>query len=128
MRAVSPVVGYTERQLQKWWRLYRAGGLEVKPHKGSVCRLTDEAYAGLAKEMAEGKVGTLKDSRVYLDREWGIVYRSLNGVWRQLNRRGAKPKTGRRRHWQADSDQQEAFKKGARQASRGAAGRASLGI
>lgn len=62
--------------------------------------------------MRAGRVATLEDARHYLAQTWGITYGSVSGVWWQLRRRKAKPKTGRRRHRQVDQDQQAAFKKG----------------
>lgn len=115
LEAAAPLVGYSSRQLQKWWRQYRTGGigavLEMKPQLGRQSRMTDEAYAALSEEMIAGRIATLKDARRYLGEEQGIEYRSLNGVWRQLRKRGAKLKTGRRRHRRADEEKQEAFKK-----------------
>jgi transposase len=73
--------------------------------------MTEEAYAALSEEMIAGRIATLKDARRYLGEEQGIEYRSVNGVWQQLRKRGAKLKTGRRRHRRADEEKQEAFKK-----------------
>jgi transposase len=115
VQAAAPVVGYSSRQLQNWWASYRAGGIEalliLKRRFGPQTRLTQAAYTGLEAEMKAGRVATLKDAQAYLSREWGIVYRSLHGIWLQLRKRGAKPKTGRRRHRKADVEAQQAFKK-----------------
>jgi putative transposase len=114
LRAVAPLVGYSYRQVQQWWYCYRDGGMEgllhLKPHLGKPSRLTEEAFTALAAEMAAGKIATLKDVQTYLKEQWGIVYHSLNGVWLQLHKRRAKPKTGRRRHRKADAEAQTAFK------------------
>jgi transposase len=111
----APIVGYCLRQLQNWWALYRNQGMkglmEIKSHQGKASKLTEEAFAGLEAEMKAGKIATLKDAQSYLSRDWKIVYRSLNGVWLQLHKRRAKPKTGRRRHRRANAERQEAFKK-----------------
>jgi transposase len=115
VQAAAPIVGFSHRQLQNWWASYRAGGIEallvVKRRPGGQTRLTEAAYTGLEGEMKAGRVATLKDAQAYLSREWGIVYRSLNGVWLQLRKRGAKPKTGRRRHRKANVEAQQTFKK-----------------
>lgn len=58
--------------------------------------------------MATGAITTLKDAQRSLAAEWGIVYPSLNGVWRQLRKHRIKKKTGRR-HRRADPDAQAAF-------------------
>ena len=113
VRAVAPMVGYTERQVQEWWRRYRVGGLAallvVPARRGTPSKLTDVAYRGLEAEMTAGRIATLRDTQAYLRVAWGIEYRSLNGVWLQLRKRRAKPKTGRRRHRKADGAAQAAF-------------------
>ena len=113
--AAAPVLGYSSRQLQNWWRCYQAGGiqalLELRPRPGKQARLTEAAYAGLEAEMVAGNIATLKDAQAYLSQEWGIVYPSLNGIWLQFRKHRAKPKSGRRRHRRADVSAQEALKK-----------------
>lgn len=127
VRAAAPLLGYSQRQLQTWWGLYKRGGLgaliEVKRRTGKPSRLTPEAYSALEERMRAGRIATLRDARAYLAEEWGIEYRSLNGVWVQLRERRARPKTGRRRHSKADPQAQEAFKSG----FRGAAGATAIG-
>jgi transposase len=73
-----------------------------------------EARADVAAVMATGQIATLKDAQTYLAERHGIVYRSLNGVWRQLRKHKIKRKTGRRRHALADAAAQEAFRAGFR--------------
>jgi hypothetical protein len=38
LRAAAPLLGYSERQLQRWWAAYLTGGLEAllrwQPHAG----------------------------------------------------------------------------------------------
>lgn len=113
-----PLVGYSLRQLTRWWGRYRESGLEGlltdKPRPGKVSKLTDEAYEGLCEQMRAGRIATLKDARRYLSEEWSIEYGSLGGLWWTLHKRRAKPKTGRRRHRWADKESQEAFKRGFR--------------
>ena len=112
----APLVGYSLRQVTRWWARYRESGLKAlltdPPRPGKPSKLTDEAYEGLCERMREGKIATLRDARKYLAEEWGIEYGSLGGVWWQLKRRRAKPKTGRRRHRKADPKAQEAYKSG----------------
>ncbi len=118
LRQCAPLVGYSLRQLQRWWGRYRQFGLEGvltdKPRLGKVSKLTEEAYEGLCEQMRAGRIATLKDARRYLAQEWGIEYQSLGGLWWTLHKRKAKPETGRRRHRQADQESQEAFKSRAR--------------
>lgn len=119
----AALVGYSERQLTRWWAWYRRGGLgellAEKPRRGKTSRLHPEAYAGLEAEMRAGRVATLEDARRYLAERWGIAYGSVNGVWWQLRKRGARPKTGRRRHAKADPAAQEAFRRTFRGAAAG---------
>jgi transposase len=94
--AAAPVLGYRYRQLQYWWAWYREGGIDallvLKPRPGKPSRMTQAAYAGLEAEMLAGNITTLKDAQDYLHNEWGITYRSLNGIWVQL-RKHRKPTT-----------------------------------
>jgi transposase len=119
----APLVGYSLRQVTRWWGRYRAGGLEGlltdKPHLGEASRLTPEAYAALGGRMRGGRVATLQDARRYLAEAWRIVYPTVGGLWAQLHARKARPKTGRRRHVKADEAAQEAWRDG----FRGGAGR-----
>lgn len=132
LRAGAPLVGYSVREVHRWWAWYRAGGLERLVAEarsgGRPSRLTPAAWAGLEAEMAAGRIATLADARQYLRQQWGIVYRSLQGVWWQLRRRRAKPKTGRRRHRRADPVAQEAYKRRLRTTAARTAVRASLGV
>ena len=129
--AAAPLLGYSVRQVNRWWDAYRAGGLarllEQRPRPGKRSRLTVEAWAGLEAEMVAGRIGTLLAAQRYLQEHWGIAYRSLNGVWWQLHRRRARPKTGRRRHRRANAAEQEAYKRRLRRAAPGPALRPSLG-
>ncbi len=114
----SVLVGYSPRQMSRWWGRYKESGLEGlltdKPRPGKTSKLTEEAYEGLEVEMRSGRIATLRDTRRYLSERWGIEYESLGGLWWQLKRHRAKLKTGRRRHHQADTEAQEAFKSGFR--------------
>jgi transposase len=116
--AGARLVGYSPRQVARWWAAYRAGGLGAltreRPRPGKASRLTAEALAGLEAEMRAGRIATLEDARRYLRDRWGIEYASLNGVWWQLRKHRIKLKTGRRRHRKADAAAQEAFRRGFR--------------
>lgn len=118
LAACAPLVGYSLRQLARWWAAYRAGGLpaltQERPRPGKASRLTGEALAGLEAEMRAGRIATLEDARRYLAERWGIAYSSLNGVWWQLRKHRIALKTGRRRHRKADQHAQEAFRAGFR--------------
>jgi transposase len=131
VRAAAPVLGYCERQLQRWWATYRASGLEAlllwQPAPGRRARVSPEAWTGVEGEMRAGRIARLKDVQHYLQEQWGIDYRSLNGVSQLLKRHKTKLKTGRRRHRQANLAAQIAFKKYLRPQTRPAASRARVG-
>lgn len=116
--ACAPLVGYSPRQLARWWAAYRAGGLagltRERARPGKASRLTPAALAGLEGEMRAGRIATLGDARRYLAERWGVEYASPNGVWWQLRKHRIKLKTGRRRHRKADAAAQAAFKAGFR--------------
>ena len=107
----------SERQAQRWWARYTAGGLAAlltggRPG-GSRERITPDAWADLRAQMQAGGIGRLKDAQAYLREHWGIAY-CLDGVSKLFIRRKTKLKTGRRRHRQADAAAQAAFKKSVR--------------
>ena len=117
MRQAAATLGYSERQAQRWWARYTAGGLAalltVGRPGGSRERITPEAWADLSAQMRAGAIGRLKDAQAYLRERWGIDY-CLDGVSKLFIRRKTKLKTGRRRHRQADAAAQAAFKKSVR--------------
>lgn len=130
LRASTSLLGYSLSQLYRWWTAYRQGGLarllEVHPRPGAPAKLTPAAWTGLEAEMRAGHIATLRDAQHYLLEQWGIRY-SLNGIWYHLHRRGARPKTGRRRHRQADSARQAAYKSRLRRARAGPRSEPGLG-
>jgi transposase len=113
--ACAPLLGYSGTQLQRWWAAYRDGGLNALLQRrrapGKRSRLTPDAWHGLQTELRAGRIAQLADAQRYLAEQWGIQYRSLNGIWWVLKQRRVKLKTGRRRHRHADPMQQAQFKK-----------------
>ncbi|CCF86034.1 helix-turn-helix domain-containing protein [Nitrolancea hollandica] len=113
LRASTELLGYSLSQLYRWWTAYRQGGLarllETHPRPGAPAKLTPAAWTGLEAELRAGRIATLRDAQCYLQEQWGIRY-SLNGIWYHLHQREARPKTGRRRHRQADSTRLAAYK------------------
>jgi transposase len=113
-RALASVLGYSERQLHRWFETYREEGLEAVVHyetsRGSRERITPDAWNALEAEMKAGRIGRLKDAQQYLADEHGIAY-SLDGLSGLFQRRKTKLKTGRPRHVKASADEQEAWKK-----------------
>jgi transposase len=118
LRGAAPMLGYSERQLQRWWGTYTTGGLEAlvrwPARRGRHAQVREGAWTALAAEMQAGRVAHLKEAQRYLRERWGIDYRSLNGVSRLFIRHKTKLKTGRRRHRRADLTAQAAFKKSLR--------------
>lgn len=113
-RALAGLLGYSERQLARWFEVYRAGGLEALTARGqpggSEERLSPEAWAALEAEMKAGRIVRLRDAQRFLDDEFGASY-TIGGLSDLFRRRKAKRKTGRRRNRKASSEEQAAFKK-----------------
>jgi transposase len=113
-RELVPILGYCERQLQRWWASYSDGGLaallEYQRHTGSQERITAPAWIALNEELGAGRITRLKDAQAYLQTQWNLRY-SIGGLSRLFQRHKIKLKTGRRRHRRADPHQQEIFKK-----------------
>ena len=111
---VATLVGYSPRQIQRWWQTYRTVGLvtlmRVYHPAGKAAQLTEEAWAGLRVEWEAGRIGGQEEARRYLAETWGVRYQSIHGISYQFKRRKVKWKTGRRRHANADAAAQAAFK------------------
>ena len=108
-------VGYSHQQAERWWKLYKEGGLssllEIKPCGGSEEYMTPEAWTGLQAHMEAGHLPTLEDARRYLQEEWSVTYKGVSSISSLFQRHGIRKKTGRRRHRKADAAEQAAFKK-----------------
>lgn len=90
-RTLAPVLGYSERQLQRWWKLYKRSGIdaliEEKAVGGSTERITDEAWTSLSAAMRSGHVKQLKEAQVFLLEHFDIEYQSLQGLSDMIKRR-----------------------------------------
>jgi transposase len=110
---VATLVGYSPRQIQRWWQTYRTAGLaglsRVYHPAGKPAQLTEEAWAGLQVELEAGRIGGQEEARRYLAETWGVSYKSIHGISYQFKRRKVKWKTGRRRHAKADAAAQAVF-------------------
>jgi transposase len=110
---VAALVGFSARQVERWWRTYRTAGLaaleRVYHPAGKRAQLTDEAWAGLTIELEAGRIGGQEEARRYLEATWGVRYESVSAISYQFKRRKVKWKTGRRRHAKADAEAQTAF-------------------
>ena len=123
--AVAPLIGYGERTVNRWWKLYQTKGLtrllEPRSRPGKPSQVTEAAWTDLEAAMTRGEIATLADAQRFLHTHHGISYASLHGVWWLLRQRKARLKRGRRRHRQADDAAQTEYK---RQLRPDAAGRA----
>jgi transposase len=121
-RRLGEMLGYCERQLQRWWAVYQRAGLAAlvaqRARGGRHERMTPQAWQSLSAAMEAGQMGGLREVQQHLRKTCGIAYRGVSGVSRLLRRHGVKLKTGRRQHRKADLEQQAAFKKGLRPAVR----------
>lgn len=110
----ASLLGYSERQLLRWWACYTTAGLtallEQHPRPGRPCRITPEAWECLDTAMCQGQLGTLEEARQFLQSTCHITYTSINALSWQFKRRKTKWKTGRRRHRKANPEHQTAFK------------------
>lgn len=90
-RLLAPTLGYSERQLQRWWKMYKKGGieelLEQKAVGGSTERVTDEAWYALKNEMRNGNIKQLKEAQAFLEEHFSIEYSSLQGLSDMIKRR-----------------------------------------
>ena len=131
LRAAAPLLGCSERQLQRWWATYTTGGLEAllsrRPRAGRQEQVSAEAWNALTVEMRAGRMARLKEVQRYLREQWGIDYHSLHGISQLCKRHKTTLKTGRRRHRQANLAAQAAFKKYLRPHPRPAAGARRVG-
>lgn len=113
-RALADVLGYSERQLQRWFDAYREGGLEAlmvrEEPSGRAEQITPEAWSALEAEMKAGCIAGLKDAQRFLRERFSIEY-TIGGLSDLFRRRKTKLKTGRRRNKKASEAEQVAFKK-----------------
>ena len=112
---LAEALGYSDRQLRRWWKRYRdrglAGLLDRQSPPGRSEQVTPEALEALEAQMKQGHIARLEDAQCYLREHWQIDYRSLNGISALFKRHKIKLKTGRRRDKNASSQEQAAFKK-----------------
>lgn len=112
---LTEVLGYSSRQLGRWWKTYRRDGLDalLEYHKpsGRAERITEEALDALEEKMKQGSISTLWEAREFLAERFSIHYEGVSGLSRLFKRHQTKLKTGRRRHRKASEEQQATFKK-----------------
>lgn len=92
LRECAELLGFSTRQVSRWWSTYLAEGIEglieLKPKTGKPSRLTEEALEALHHEVRAGRISRLEDARQYLWQVWDIEYRTINGVWWHLRKNG----------------------------------------
>lgn len=113
-RSLAEVLGYSSRQLGRWWKSYQHGGLDalLEFHRppGKQEYITQEALEALEEQMKLGNIARLEECRIFLAENYGIHYEGVSGLSRLFDRHQIKLKTGRRRHRKASAATQEAFK------------------
>ena len=112
---VAEALGYSRRQCQRWFIVYREEGLKEllvsRVHeRGPTELVTEEAFEELEEAMKRGEIATVAQAHRFLS-GMGVRYAHPESVGGLLRRRKVKLKTGRPRHEKADPKEQEAFKK-----------------
>jgi transposase len=108
-------LGYSWRQCQRWFAIYRWEGLDELlvsrvSERGPSELVTEEAFWQLEEAMKRGEIATVAQAHRFLLQR-GINYAHPESVGGLLRRRKVKLKTGRPRHEKADPKEQETFKK-----------------
>ena len=108
----APLVGFTERSLQNWWRLYREHGLEglqrVEPNRRP--RLNAQQQHALLEEAGKGEFSTIAEIVHWVKQSFGISYTEV-GMWKLVRRLKIKKKTPRPSHVKKDEGAVKRFKK-----------------
>ena len=117
IREVATVLGVHERNVQRWVRWYRTGGLAaVMAHRrqgtGQPARLSVDQQAQVAAVVETGRFRTAAEIRRWVAETFGVTY-TEGGMYSLLARLRCAPKVPRPLHVKADLDAQERWKKGA---------------
>jgi transposase len=100
-RSLADALGYSSRQLGRWWKSYQHGGLDalLEYHRppGREERITEEALEALEEQMKQGNIARLEECRLFLAEHFGIHYEGVSGLSRLFDRHQTNLKTGRRR-------------------------------
>jgi transposase len=115
---LAKALGYSSRQIRRWWKTYREDGLQAlledKTHlrwANNKERVSQEALVALEEKMKAGQIARLEEVRIFLEEHFDIHYKGVSALSRLLKRHQIKLKTGRRRHRKASEEEQAAFKK-----------------
>lgn len=110
--AAAPLVGATERSLQRWWKQYRQQGLqsllEVAPTRQPKLSLAQQQ--ALVEEAGKGAFSTINEIVDWVEQSFGIHYTQV-GMWKLVKRLKIKKKTARPTHVLKDEQASERFKK-----------------
>lgn len=130
LRAAAPLLGSSERHVQRWWHTSTTQGLAARCQPasppGAPERVSAEALTALKTAMEEGQIARLREAQAFLRDQCSVISTSLNGVSQLFKRHKIKLKTGRRRHRRGDAAAQAACKKGLRRHARPAPGHPGL--
>lgn len=81
-RSLAKVLGYSSRQLERWWKTYQRGGLdgllETQRPSGRSERITEEAFNALEEQMKRGHIGILREARDFLAERFSIHYEGVS--------------------------------------------------
>lgn len=95
--AAGKIIGLSERQSQRLWRIYQQEGLTgllKKPAWGYWGKLSSIQISHLRQFLLDDQAQTLADIQVYLLNNLGVEY-SIGGISDLCNRLNIKLKTGR---------------------------------
>jgi transposase len=110
---IAERLGRPRSVIQRWFDLFRQGGLERLLHKGrgpgTPSRLPAEAAAALRQKLAAGTWRRAADAQRWLAETHGVVV-GLAAVYKYLKRLGARLKVPRPCHEKHDPAAAEAFK------------------
>ena len=117
---VAEIMGVTAQTIWRWASLYRKNGIEglyQRPRRAKPSKLTLAQKAEILSWLDAGKTAkgenthwTLERLRHAITEQFGITL-GINTIWVWLHKEGRKQKTPRPRHYAADKEAQEAFKK-----------------
>ena len=111
--AAGKVIGLSERQAQRLWRVYQQEGLAgllKKPAWGYWGKLSSIQISHLRQFLLDDQAQTLADIQAYLSNNLGVEY-TISGISNLCNRLNIKLKTGRPVNVRQQPGAVQAFKK-----------------
>jgi transposase len=122
IRESAKLVGMEERSLYRWLAWYRQGGMvAVASHRrgnpmGKPSRLDAEQQAEFEAQAKEGRFRTVGEARRWVEQRFGVSY-TYWGICSMFRRKRWKKKVPRPIAAKTDREAQEAWEKGALQAT-----------